>query len=401
MNIKSLFKEDALPRLISVAMIITVLGLAWLSWNIYDFYKTMESMRTVYLNTEELRGNIGTYNEILMSSARLAALTGDMSWEERYRRFEKRLTTSIKAAKRLAPQLNATKFTEQLDDSYNKLSAMENQAFELVKADKLKEAKTILFGFDYLTQRNLYLESASNFIDKMKSDFNRQLGEKKKKNIASFFLLMFILAASLGTGFLALKEQQSAAAVAQLKRSQTALLTSASRLHQIIDNAPMPLLIANPENHQIIVANQAFCELVGYTFEKLLNMKATDLSADPAQDIKDVVITLRGGEKTAKRPIKWKRSDGTVYDVVVSANMTEYSGQPVYLATAYDIMERKHVESELKKHHTHIEDQVKKRTSEMEKKMKEMEEFHKASLADEARIMALKKEIEDLKKTKG
>ena len=124
MKINLQFKEDTLPKLISGAMIITVLGLAWLSWNIYDFYKTMESMRTVYINTEEIRGNIGTYNEILMSSARLAAMTGDMSWEERYRRFEKRLATSIRAAKRLAPQLQATKYTDQLDESYNKLTAM-------------------------------------------------------------------------------------------------------------------------------------------------------------------------------------------------------------------------------------------------------------------------------------
>jgi PAS domain S-box-containing protein len=263
------------------------------------------------------------------------------------------------------------------------------------------EAKTLLFGYDYISQRKIYLDSAASFVDKMQKDLDKQLLSKRNKDIASIFIIMFILGASVCTGFIALKQQKTAAAVAQLKRSQFALLTSASRLRQIIDNAPMPLLIANPEDNQVIVANLAFCELTGYTFEKLLNMKATDISAEPTQDIKDVILTLKGGEKTAKKIIKWKRSDGAVYDVVVSANMTEYAGNPVYLATAYDILERKHVETELKKHHVHIEDQVKKRTFEMENKMKELEKFHKASLEDETRIMALKKEIEDLKKAGG
>ena len=398
MDIKSLFKGEMPSKLIAATMVITVAALIWLSWNLFDFYRTMQTIQRVYLRTEQLRGAINTYDEILGSSARIAALTGDLSWQERYKTYQKKLNLIVKESRRLAPELQTEVYAKQIDDAYGKLTEMEDRAFELVGNEKLKEARSILFSYEYMKQKQLYNDGANNYIAQMKANYDKTLSAKKRKDILSIMLIMFVLAASIGTGTLAMLQQQAVAAVAQLKRSQSALLTSASRLRQIIDNAPMPLLIANPENHQIIVANQAFCELVGYTFEKLLNMKATDLSADPAQDIKDVVITLRGGEKTAKRPIKWKKADGTVYDVVVSANMTEYSGQPVYLATAYDIMERKHVESEMKKHHVHVEDQVKKRTTEMEKKMKEMEEFHKASLADEARIMALKKEIEDLKK---
>ena len=47
----------------------------------------------------------------------------------------------------------------------------------------------------------------------------------------------------------------------------------------------------------------------------------------------------------------------------------EYAGQPVYLATAYDITERKRIEAELKKQQAHISGE---RVKELEKEIEEL-----------------------------
>ncbi|MDP2337536.1 MAG: PAS domain S-box protein [Bacteroidota bacterium] len=108
--------------------------------------------------------NIRLLDEVLTSSALLAASTGDAQWEKRYRLFEPKLDSAINELLQMDP-LHATRETLIMSDSANvHLVAMQNRVFELVHLERRNEAYEILTGSEYARQKAIYSEGLSTFI---------------------------------------------------------------------------------------------------------------------------------------------------------------------------------------------------------------------------------------------
>jgi hypothetical protein len=72
-------------------------------------------------------------------SARLAATSGDLSWEVRYKKNEPLLTAAINEALALAPEA-------KVDAGNLALVDLETRSFDLVRANRLAEASALVFG---------------------------------------------------------------------------------------------------------------------------------------------------------------------------------------------------------------------------------------------------------------
>ena len=90
-------------RFLTAAVILTGIVLAWLSWGTYRSYQITKLAMQRNLRIEQLRGTIIHLDEVLTMSARMAAATGDLAWEERYRQYEPQLDAAIKEAIATAP----------------------------------------------------------------------------------------------------------------------------------------------------------------------------------------------------------------------------------------------------------------------------------------------------------
>jgi len=106
----------------------------------YSEYRESEASERVNLKAHELRGTIAHLDEVLTMSARMAAVTGDRMWEDRYRRFEPALDAAIKDAARLAPRGNGGAAALVTDQANVKLVAMEQRAFDLVRQGRKNQA---------------------------------------------------------------------------------------------------------------------------------------------------------------------------------------------------------------------------------------------------------------------
>jgi len=115
------------------------------------------------LHLKELSGSIIYLDEVLTMSARMAAATGDLGWEKRYRSFEPQLDAAIKEAMRLAPEAYSDEAAAQTDAANIKLVTMENKAFDLVRQGRVDEAKEILFSDQYETQKRIYTKGMTRF----------------------------------------------------------------------------------------------------------------------------------------------------------------------------------------------------------------------------------------------
>ena len=87
---------------LTIAMMLTVTVLGWFGWNSYKSYHAGNIIRERYFRIQELQGIITHLDEVLTMSARMAAATGDLAWEQRYLRFEPVLDDAIKEVNRSA-----------------------------------------------------------------------------------------------------------------------------------------------------------------------------------------------------------------------------------------------------------------------------------------------------------
>lgn len=150
------------PQLkLTLAAVLSLLILGWLSWNAYDSYRRVQVQLAID-RIERVRMKIVHLDEILTMSARMAAASGNLDWERRYRRFEPELEQAIREGLELNPNAsnNAAAKTDAANDS---LVAIEHHAFELVRQGKKTEAQRILSSGEYEHYKKIYAVGMTEF----------------------------------------------------------------------------------------------------------------------------------------------------------------------------------------------------------------------------------------------
>ena len=175
------------------------MAFAWFGWIIFDIGRDAKIFLDRGSRIEELRGVIVHLDEVLTMSARMAAATGDSRWEERYHHFEPQLDAAIKETIRIGAGLSNIKAATKTDAANIKLVEMENRAFALVRAGRKEEAQTVLFSPEYETQKQIYAEGITSFVDQIRREVDEGLREEQRIDLLSIIAAVVVG----GTSFVA------------------------------------------------------------------------------------------------------------------------------------------------------------------------------------------------------
>lgn len=118
-----------------------------------------------------LSNEIIYYDEVLTMSAKMAALTGNTLWQERYHDFVPLLEDAIKEAIRTVPEIESE--LQQTNAANINLINMEEEAFSLVNQGKLEEAIAVLSSDAYEDEKQIYttaIKHALELLDKGSSE---------------------------------------------------------------------------------------------------------------------------------------------------------------------------------------------------------------------------------------
>ncbi len=152
---------------LTIALLLTgavVIALGWFSYNsYYNAGVKLKKNCSMY----EHRSDIIHFDEVLTMSARLAAATGDIQWEERYLEYEPKLDAAINEAIAIAPEEYDRKMVAMTKTANIKLAEMEEQAFDLIRQGNAGEARTLLSSDEYENQKWIFAQGMIRFARDM------------------------------------------------------------------------------------------------------------------------------------------------------------------------------------------------------------------------------------------
>ncbi len=137
------------------AVLLTGVVLSWMLWETISGYRATHENVERYAQIEVLRSKIVHLDEVLTMSARMAAMTGDRKWVERYERNEPELDAAIKKAIEIAPEPYSDEQAALTDQANVQLVRMGREALALVRKQGLEEAQDILFSPEYEKQKRI------------------------------------------------------------------------------------------------------------------------------------------------------------------------------------------------------------------------------------------------------
>ena len=182
-------------KLIGIAALTTLAVLAWLSWFVYDAYRIVEDTTTRIVGLERVRSDIVHLDEVLTMSASMAAATGEIAWIDRYRGFEPKLDGAIKNAIEIARRPDIADAIGETDAANIELVRMENQAFELVRARRLEEARAILTGKRYSDQKQVYASGMEKLLRGLGAEREAAVGLQRTSTLGSISAMAAVAAA--------------------------------------------------------------------------------------------------------------------------------------------------------------------------------------------------------------
>jgi two-component system, sensor histidine kinase and response regulator len=230
-------ESNRLPlKLLTVAVLATVLVIGWLIWGDFDQYRGSVRFREETLRVSELRGTIIHLDEVLTDSARMAAITGDMQWEERYLSCEPQLDQAIKELMKDSQSLSGSEAMAETDAANIKLVDLEHRALALVREGHTGDASAILFSEEYATQKRIYADGVTKHFAAL--DMQLAAAQRWNRNV-------MILSLGADLTVMGIMWVFWLAVMRNLQRSRVALLSSRAQLEERVQQRTAELATAN------------------------------------------------------------------------------------------------------------------------------------------------------------
>ena len=120
------------------------------------------------------------------------------------------------------------------------------------------------------------------------------------------------------------------------------------RFQKTFELAPIPMIVADLEEHRIMSANQAFIDMVGRPLNTLAGKRLAELGFDETLDAQsDLDRLLTGSDGLRDRAMTVKLSEDHVLNCSVSAEKVVILGQNCALIVIQDVTERQQSEVQL------------------------------------------------------
>ena len=137
------------------------------------------------------------------------------------------------------------------------------------------------------------------------------------------------------------------AEITERERAEDALRESEERYRNGFENHAAVMLLIDPDNGEIIEANEAAVNYYGWSHERLKKMKIQEINTLPPEDVKKEMKNVHT-EKSIHFEFRHRRADGSIRDVEVFSSKISVKGKDLLHSIIHDITDRKQAEEALR-----------------------------------------------------
>ena len=222
-----------------VAIILTLSLFLPLGWSAWNAYQTFNRVIVNDFRLQYLVGSIIHLDEVLTMSARMNAATGNTHWEDRYNEFEPELDAAIAEAIAIAPEAYEGEGAEQTDLANQKLVAMEQQSFELVRSGQQAAAADLLFSNEYEQQKAIYAQGIQRSLNATQTRIRQNLNNFAQQLILASAIAALSLLMLLPIWWVVLQVLQRY--LEARNTAEHALHAAKDQLEAVLDAVPGPI----------------------------------------------------------------------------------------------------------------------------------------------------------------
>src|SRR5215203_1277399 len=137
--------------------------------------------------------------------------------------------------------------------------------------------------------------------------------------------------------------------VTKRKKAEEKLRESEELYRNVVEQAAENIFVLVPFTGRILQANASFHQSLGYEAEELRRLTIYDIVADDKETIDRNIHRVMEEGRLSIGERRYRRKDGTLIDVEVSAGAIAYGGRPALCVVAHDVTQRKEAEEALRR----------------------------------------------------
>lgn len=141
-----------------LALTVTMGCLISLATGFHHVLREMDRGADRMLAVTTFADDIVRLDEVLTMSARMAAQTGDSSWQQRYDENVPELDRALRGIVDISSEQVARHFRDTTSKANGRLVAIETASFAAIRAGRVAQARALLKGRDYLRNKRIYAE---------------------------------------------------------------------------------------------------------------------------------------------------------------------------------------------------------------------------------------------------
>lgn len=144
--------------------------------------------------------------------------------------------------------------------------------------------------------------------------------------------------------------------ITERKQAERELDESRKELQAIYDGLADGILIADCETQKFVQANEAICQMLGYTEPELLQLDITRIHPeDQIEAITELFVSMVHGDVRTTDNVSCLRRDGTVFYADINSDLIAYKGRPCIVGVFRDKTERRRAEEALRQSRQRIQ----------------------------------------------
>jgi len=135
--------------------------------------------------------------------------------------------------------------------------------------------------------------------------------------------------------------------ITELKRSEEALRQSEDLYRTVVEQAAENIFVIDGETRRVVQANAAFRDSLGYSEGEIQGLRMEDFVVLEPGALDESLRSVLGGNRFEGQR-KYRRRDGALLDMEVSASAISYAGTQAVCIVAHDVTERRRYEERLR-----------------------------------------------------